>query len=198
MLLVLSVCLLSLAPGMRSALVHPATPQLAVPVVVLRCGLRTQRAEPVVMKLKGRAGFERKRQMIKEESMMGSPRARTERAGGSKSMRIRLSAAVNGVGAAGDIVTVKPAYASYLVARGSATMLQPGLVQRSRKLLRLANETEEERAAREAKIKARLHEAEEEAVRWTAERLAVAAAADAAEVVAAAAAAEAAALEAAR
>lgn len=144
-------------------------------------GLRTPvtyapRAHCPLMKLKGSAGFAKKRRLIAEEAMAGNPRHRFDATGG-KSTPVKLTAAVDGLGAAGDILTVKPSYASFLIAGGKASQMKPGMLQRSRKQHRVANETEEDRAAREAKLESRRRQAEEEAALWAAERNALAAAA---------------------
>jgi ribosomal protein L9 len=144
-------------------------------------GLRTPvayaaRASCPLMKMKGRAGFAKKRQLLTEDALAGNPRHRFEAVGG-KLTSVKLTATIDGLGAAGDVLTVKPSYASFLIAGGKASQMKPGMLQRSRKQHRVANETEEERDARAAKLESRRREGEEEAGRWAAERNAVAAAA---------------------
>ena len=127
------------------------------------------RSPTPVMKLKGRAGFAKKRRMLLEDAMAGNPRHKFSTVGG-KSTPVKLVRAVTALGGEGEVVMVKPSYASFLVANGLATLMTPGMLQRSRKQERLANETPEEREAREAKLQARRREDEEQSAQWAEER----------------------------
>jgi len=168
----------TLLPAKVAALAYPAVAQRAYAVGAREGSLHARSSVPT-MKMKGRAGFAKKKQMLVEEALMGNPKHRFMSMN-SKSTAVKLLKALPGSGVEGDVIAVKPSFASFLIASGTAKGMAPGLLQRSRKQHRIANESEEERAVRGSKVVERHRANEEEAVRWAAERVAVAAAAAAA------------------